>query len=395
MKQTERELRLQRPEGSSSDVLQYLKTRQEDMLATLRRLVEMESPSDHKPSVDRLGEALAGDFRRLGGQVKVHPARNFGDHLQIDFPGGDTRRKPVLLLGHLDTVYPMGSIYEMPFHLERGRAFGPGVLDMKSGIIHILYAIEALQKCRSVWPRPVTVFLVSDEEVSSESSRPVTEALARKSGAVLVMEPSAGLTGKLKTSRKGVGDYTLKVTGRAAHSGLDFEKGDSAILELAHQIQQVAKITNLKRGITVNPGVIHGGTRSNVIAAQAMAVCDARIQKQPDAQVVDRKFHSLKVRNRRCRLEVTGGFDRPPMERTAAVAALFHMARTIAREMNWKLEETGVGGGSGGNFTSAMGIPTLDGLGGVGEGAHAPHECILVNELPRRTTLLARLIESI
>ena len=260
----------------------------------------------------------------------------------------------------------------------------------------MLHAIEALRTWHDdQLPRPVTMLLVSDEEVGSESSRHITESLAKRSAAVLVLEPAYGRKGAVKTARKGVGEYFVKVKGKAAHSGLDFEKGESAIIELARQILQISKLTDLKRGITVNVGTIQGGTRSNVIPAEATAVLDARLSRMKDAAGLDRKIHALKPFNRKCRLEISGGINRPPLERTPLVAALYEKASEIAKQLGWKLDEAAVGGGSDGNFTAALGIPTLDGLGGVGEGAHATHESVLISELPRRAALVAQLIETV
>jgi glutamate carboxypeptidase len=237
------------------------------------------------------------------------------------------------------------------------------------------------------------MLLVTDEEVGSQSSRPITEKLAREAGAVLVLEPSHGPKGALKTARKGVGEYVVKVTGREAHSGLDFEKGASAVLELGRQLARIAKFTDLERGITVNPGVIRGGTRTNVIAGEAVAEVDARVSKLSDIPRVDRKLHALKPVDKRCRIEVSGGIGRPPLERGPKVVELFGIARTLARELGWRLSEASVGGGSDGNFTAGLGIPTLDGLGAVGDGAHARHEHVVISEMPRRAALVAGLIE--
>ena len=222
----------------------------------------------------------------------------------------------------------------------------------------------------------------------------LTETLAQQSSAVLVLEPSYGPKGAVKTARKGVGEYSLKVTGVAAHSGLDFEKGQSAILELARQIQAISKMVDLKRGLTLNVGLVGGGTRINVVAAEATASLDVRVARMKDAAGIDKQLRSLKPFNRKCKLEITGGVNRPAMERTAGVAALYQKAVQIARDLGWKLSEAAVGGGSDGNFTAGLGIPTLDGLGGVGDGAHAVHEFINIAELPRRAALLAGLIES-
>jgi glutamate carboxypeptidase len=339
-----------------------------------------------------MGAFLAGYFEAVGGHAHVHHAADFGDSLQIDFPGRE-KIKPVLLLGHFDTVYPLGTLATMPCHVAAGRLHGPGVLDMKSGIALMLYAIEALQAWHAGLPRPVTVFLVSDEEVGSHSSRKITEALARESAGVLVLEP-AGPRGAVKTARKGVGGYILSVKGVAAHAGLDPGKGHSAIVELARQITAISKMNDLRRGMSVNFGVIRGGTRTNVIAAEATAEIDVRIKHANQAKSLDRKFRSLQPFDKHCKLVIEGGINRMPMERNAGVAALYKKAQSIAKEINWKLEEAAVGGGSDGNFTAGMGIPTLDGMGGVGEGAHAIHEHIVIAELPRRALLLAAMIES-
>ncbi len=373
----------------------YFKERKEQIVQTIRQLVEIESPTDNKKAVDQLGVLLVGRFEALGGHAKFHRVQNFGDHLQVDFPGS-RGGKPVLLLGHLDTVYPIGTITTMPCRVADGRLWGPGVFDMKSGIAFMLHAIEALRTWNEEkLPRPVTVLLVSDEEVGSETSRVITENLAKKSDAVLVLEPSHGSKGAVKTARKGIGEYVLKVTGKAAHSGLDFEKGQSAILELARQIIAISKLIDVKRGLTLNVGTVQGGTRVNVVPAEASAVLDVRVARKQDAVVIDRKLRALKSFNRKCKIDISGGMNRPPMERTPAVATLYKKAAEIAQQFGWKLQEASVGGGSDGNFTAALGIPTLDGLGGVGEGAHATHESILISELAKRAALLAALIEAI
>ena len=380
---------------SVSEQLRYFKQQQPKIVKTIRQLVEIESPSDVKQAVDRLGTVLASSFAELGGRVLVHPAEQFGNHLQVEFKRrGPRDQKPVLLLGHMDTVYPIGTISKMRCRVAKGRLYGPGVLDMKSGIALALHTVEALRKWNGgKLPRPLTILLVSDEEVGSTSSRAITEALARKSSAVLVLEPAQGLA--VKTARKGICEYTLKVTGKAAHSGLDFEKGQSAIVELAKQIWQISQLVDLRRGITVNVGKVSGGTRANVVAAEATAVIDVRVSRMGDALEIDGKLRSLKAFNRNCQIAISGGLNRPPLERTAGVAALYDKALAVADELGWNLEEAAVGGGSDGNFTAALGIPTLDGLGGVGEGAHAEHESVVISELPKRAALLAALLARI
>lgn len=373
--------------------LQYFVERNESLVKTIREFVEIESPSDNKQAGDRMGAVLAGRFESLGGRAKIHRTQDYADNLQIDFPGREGS-KPVLLLGHFDTVYPLGTLSNMPCRIVDGSLHGPGVLDMKSGIALMMSAIEALKSWHGILPRPVTVFLVSDEEVGSSSSRKITEDLARQSAGVLVLEPAAGLRGAVKTARKGVGEYKLTVQGVAAHAGLDPGKGHSAILELSRQINAISKLSDLRHGISVNPGVIRGGTRTNVIAAEASVEIDVRIKEVKQAKALDRKLRGLKPFDKHCKLHIEGGINRLPMERTEGVAALYRKAQHIAKDISWKLEEAAVGGGSDGNFTAGLGIPTLDGLGGVGEGAHAVHECIVISELPRRALLLARMIEN-
>jgi glutamate carboxypeptidase len=373
-------------------LLKRLKAQRTAMLTSLNRLVELESPSNNKTALDRLSEHLAAEFKKLGGRISFHKQDQTGDHLQVDFPGPG---KPVLILGHIDTVWDVGTLASMPFRVSSGRAFGPGTFDMKAGIVQALYAIRALQELNGRLSRALILLLVADEEVGSHSSRRITEKLAKQSAAVLVLEPAQGPNGALKTSRKGVGEYHLKVTGREAHSGLDFEKGASAVLELARQLAAIEKFSDVKRGITVNPGVIRGGTRTNVIAGEAGAEIDARVSRLKDIPYLDKKFRSLKPFDKRCKLEIKGGIGRPPMEKSEQVVALFTLAQQLARELGWELEEASVGGGSDGNFTAALGIPTLDGLGAVGDGAHARHESVVIAEMPRRAALLARLIEAL
>lgn len=373
--------------------LRDLAAKRDAMVETTRQFAEIESPSDDRAACDRMSAFLAPKFEALGGKARFHQAEKYGNNLQIDFPSCN-KAKPVLVLGHFDTVYPVGTLPRMPCHLADGRLYGPGVLDMKSGIAMMLFAIEALKMWHGELPRPVTVFLVSDEEVGSYSSRAITMELARQSAGVLVLEPAAG-RGAVKTARKGVGEYKLHVKGIASHAGLDPGKGHSAIVELARQVTAIWKMNDLKQGVSANPGVIRGGTRTNVIAAEATVEIDVRIKKAQQAKALDRKLRSLKPVDKHCKLTVEGGINRMPMERTAGVAALYKKAKAVAAEIGWRLEEAAVGGGSDGNFTAGIGIPTLDGMGGDGEGAHAVHEHIVISELPKRTLLLAGMIESV
>jgi len=365
---------------------------QSDWIAeTLRALVEVESPSDNKPAVDEAVGLAVQLAEALGGRVKLHRQPNFGDVLEARFGTFRDGRKPILLLGHLDTVWPLGTLRTMPWRRQDGRFWGPGVFDMKAGVAMALAAMRVLGMVGV--SRPITLLLNSDEEVGSPASRPITERLALKSAAVLVLEPAQGLA--CKTARKGVGEYRLQVTGVAAHSGVDFERGHSAILELARLLEKVADFTDLRLGRTVNPGVVSGGTRSNVVAEHACAEVDVRIAKASDAARVARLFRGLRCVDRKCRLAITGGINRPPMERRAGTVALYKQAKRLAAELGFVLEEASTGGGSDGNFTAALGVPTLDGLGAVGEGAHAAHESVVIEHLVPRTALLAALIASI
>jgi glutamate carboxypeptidase len=365
------------------------------LLQQLEQLVCAESPTDDKRAVDAAATLTADWFQAAGATVRRHRQKEFGDLLEMRFPahGVPKSAPPILLLGHLDTVWPAGTLKTMPFRVTKSRAYGPGVLDMKAGVVMALHAMEALQATGMSHP-PVIVLLNSEEEVGSPVSRPVTEKLAEGCRAVFVLEPAQGPQGAYKTARKGVGDYTLRVTGVAAHSGVDFAKGHSAVLELARLLLRVAKFTDLKTGLTVNPGVIRGGTRVNVVAAAAEADVDVRIARSRDAARVERMFHALRPTDRACTLTITGGLNRPPMERTAAIAQLFRQAKALAAGLGIALEEASTGGGSDGNFTAALGIPTLDGMGACGEGAHADHESIELDSLVPRTALLAAMIQA-
>jgi glutamate carboxypeptidase len=358
---------------------------------TLRELVKQESPSEDRQAVNAAVSLVELWSRNMGGRARRHKQRQFGDVLELRFGPARSRHKPVLLLGHLDTVWPLGTLKTIPWRQAEGRLWGPGVLDMKAGVIMALTAIQTLQQLELT--RPVIFLLNSDEEVGSTISRPITEKLAQESSAVLVLEPAQGLA--YKTARKGVGQYNVQVTGVGAHSGVDFERGHSAVLELAKLIQTISGFTNLDRKLTVNCGVIAGGTRSNVVPSQASTEVDVRIAKASDAAYVDKLFRSLRVSDPHCKLTITGGINRPPMERKPGTIALFKKARSLAAELGFALEEASTGGGSDGNFTAALGVPTLDGMGAVGDGAHAAHESIVIEHLVPRTALLAAMIATI
>jgi glutamate carboxypeptidase len=383
----------------SSDTLvrlhAHLRARTPALLRLLRRLVEMESPSTDKPAVDRLARALARQWRRRGARVTLFPQRERGALLRAELRLGRRPQGQLLVLGHLDTVYERGTLPRMPFRARGSRACGPGAFDMKSGIVIGLAAVDALAALR-VAPARKLVFLYScDEEIGSAASRPLVEREARRSRAVLVLEPAAGPGGALKTARKGVAEYELIVHGRAAHAGLDPEKGVSATLELAHQLPRIVRLAHHRRGVTLNVGVIEGGTRTNVVAAEARAQVDVRVEHRADAGRVERRLLALPPVLRGARLEWRRVSIRPPLERTAGVVRLFRQAQRVARALGFRLDETSVGGGSDGNFTAALGVPTLDGLGGVGAHAHSPDEYVEVSSLADRAALLAGLLLSL
>ena len=376
--------------------LRYASEKKGDIVALIRELVECESPSNDPAAVNRLVDLLVertGDI----ASPKLFLRKGFGRHLRLDFKLPMRNRLPggILGLGHSDTVWPVGTLRSMPFRERAGRLWGPGVLDMKAGLAFFVFACRALRDLDAPVRRHISLLITSDEEIGSEGSRSIIETEANKSKVALVVEPGTGLEGKLKTSRKGVGNYLLKVTGKASHAGVDFTSGASAVIELARQIQSIAAFTDFEKGITVNPGLIRGGTRTNVVAATAEAEIDIRVQRIAHARLLDQKFDKLKPFDKRCELTITGGLNRPPMERTPQIGELFAIARKLAGEIGVVLEESSTGGGSDGNFTAALGIPTLDGLGAVGEGAHAMHESILANRIADRTALLAGLLNTL
>ena len=364
----------------------------------LHALVLVESPTENAEAVNRAMDLVVG---WASARVVRHAQVGYGDVLELWFDAPATDARPLMLLGHLDTVWPLGTLAAMPWREQpdadgRQRFWGPGVLDMKAGVVMALAAIDAVQRCGGL-SRPVVLLLNPDEETGSAVSRPHTERIARDCEAVFVLEPAQGLPGSrdnaaYKTARKGVGQYRLDVTGVASHAGVDFERGHSAVLELARLLQQVEGFTDLASGFTVNPGVIGGGSRSNVVAAEAWAEVDVRIARAADAERADALFQSLRVTDPACSLRVSGGINRPPMERGEGTVRLYGQARALAAELGFTLDEAATGGGSDGNFTAGLGIPTLDGMGAVGEGAHAAHESILVDELLPRTVLLAAMI---
>ncbi len=366
--------------------------------AQLRRdvetLVRLESPSTDKAAVDRCGAALVRMLEEAGASVARIPQEKRGDHIRAEFAGGP---RHVLLLGHFDTVWDVGMLERMPLREENGRLYGPGIYDMKASIAISMLAVRALFNARapSEIPVPRIVMLwTTDEEVGSETSRALIEAEARESDAVLVLEPSLP-GGAAKTRRKGCGEFLLKVHGVSAHAGIDPRKGASAIHELARQIVALERLGDSDRGISVNVGVISGGTRGNVIAEEAHAVVDVRVPTMADAARVEAAIRGLQPKDPAVRIEVAGSIARPPLERTAGVERLYQQAREVAAEFGVELHEGATGGGSDGNFTAAIGVPTLDGLGPEGDGAHALHEHVVVSNLPWRAAFLAALMNRI
>jgi glutamate carboxypeptidase len=378
--------------SSTLQFLEWLRSRESAMTRLLGEFVRVESPSTDKAAVDRLGRLVAIQWRRRGASVTLLKQRNRGDHVRAEWnPAGKKTSGQILVLGHLDTVYELGALARTPFRLSRGRAFGPGTFDMKGGLVIALFAADALAAAGFV-PRKRVVFLwTSDEEIGSGTSRAAIEREARCSAAVLVLEPAAGPHGDVKTGRKGIGEIEIHATGRASHAGLNPEEGINAIEEIALQIARISHWNQPGRGTTVNPGIIAGGTRTNVIPGKAHVIVDVRAARAAEMLALERKFRALRPVLRGARLEIRGGFNRPPMERKAS-AALYARAQALAREMGISLGEAFVGGGSDGNFTAALGVPTLDGLGAVGEGAHGPEENILLRALPERAALLAGLL---
>jgi glutamate carboxypeptidase len=377
--------------ASAQQLLRRARQLEPQMLDQLAKLVEIESPSHDKAAVNRAAAKTAGWAKSLGGRVRLHHHGQFGDSVEARFGPPGKSSDQVLLLGHLDTVWDKGTLAHMPWKVSKERLSGPGVLDMKAGVVMMLTAITMLTETQSLG-RPVVMMLHGDEEMGSPASRELTETMARQCAEVYVLEPAQGQAGAYKTARKGVGRYRLEVSGVAAHSGVDFSRGHSAVLELAHQIQAIGEITGCAPGTTVNPGLIGGGTRVNVVAADAWTEIDVRISRIRDEARVERALRALRPRDKACKLRLSGGMNRPPMERTPATVALFRRARELAAAMDMPLEEASTGGGSDGNFSSAMGVPTLDGMGAVGDGAHAPHEHCLREHLAPRTALLAAML---
>lgn len=372
------------------EVLAFMKQHQQEILEDLQTVVAMETPSLEKEAVDRLGRHMAGLFAEAGATTQFLPREDRGDILRLEW-GTGTEPGQTLVLAHMDTVFSAGDIAKNPLRIENGRLYGPGTCDMKGGFILFLWALRCLKELGLQPRRKVVALLTSDEEVGSVASREAIEEEARKSAVTLVAE-SPMANGALKTWRKGTSMYRLDVTGKPAHAGVDPTKGISAAVELAHHILTLHSLTDMSVGTTVNVGIIQGGTRTNVVPAEAFARIDVRFMTMEEAHRIDEIIRGLKPVLPGAKLEVTGGINRPPMVRNEATIALFQKAQAAAREMGFDLEEAGTGGGSDGNFTSGVGCPTLDGLGACGNGIHTLDEYVEIEPLPQRAALLARML---
>jgi len=363
------------------------------LLDDLRAFIAIESPSTDKAAADRAGRYLAGRFAEAAqAEIVWHPQSSWGDHFEARCGGG---RRRILILGHFDTVWPVGTLSRLPCRVEGDTFTGPGCFDMKYGDIQTVWALRAIAESGAAMDKTFVFFANSEEEVGSPTSRPIIEHLARDAECVLVMEPGIGPEGAVKLWRKGVGMYRLQIHGVASHAGADPEKGRSAVLELAHQIIDLHAIADPTQGTTVNVGTVRGGTRSNVIAAEAEAEIDLRVRTAAEG----RRAHD-RITNRPgfvpgTSVRVEGGLNRPPMEETPASRRLYEIARRLAADEGIELSASGTGGGSDGNFTAALGIPTLDGLGAVGDGSHADHEHIVVSAVSPRLAWFTRLLAAL
>jgi glutamate carboxypeptidase len=378
------------------NLLSYFESRSTEMIEFTRWLVEQESMSREAPSLKQIAENLGERLAAIGGEIQLFndPAR--GTTLRAQFnTGADDRKdhKRLLVVGHLDTVWPIGTLATRPFRIEQDSAFGPGIFDMKAGVMLSFFAMRAIMELSLSTRRNITLLMSCDEETGSTYSRPLIEEEARGAHAALVLEPPIP-GGTVKTGRKGVGEFELIIRGRPAHAGNDPRAGVNAITELAHQVLAIEKLNDYDRGTTVNVGVAHAGVLSNVVAAEARALIDMRFRTVEDGKRITNALFNLRPVIEGARIEVRGGANRPPLVRTVESGKLFEHARELASEIDLDLKEGSVGGGSDGNFIAAVGVPVLDGLGVDGAGAHAEHEHIIISDIPRRAALLTRLIET-
>ncbi len=380
------------PGSEPKTLLDWLVPQLPNMLRTLETFVRTESPSTEKAAADVCARVIAAEWSKRGVPVELLEQKNRGAHLRISYvPAKAKPRSQLLVLGHYDTVYASGTLAKMPFRTAAGRVYGPGAFDMKAGIVQALFALDAIQQVGAALTKKIVFLWTSDEEIGSESSRKLLEAEAKRGDAVFVLEPALGTKGLLKTARKGVGEAEIIAQGRASHAGLAPEKGVNAIHELALQIARVREWNDLPRGVSVNVGQVAGGTRPNVIPDHARAVLDLRALRVVDMRKIEKQLRGLRPVLPGARLTVRGGFNRAPLEREQS-SELFQRAAVLAKRMGLTIGEATAGGGSDGNLTAALGIPTLDGLGAVGDGAHSPAEYIVARAMPQRAALLASLL---
>ena len=372
-------------------ILGFCSSERDWIVEAIEAFVRLESPTTDKAAVDRCGAELERRLLNMGARVSRLAQAEVGDHVRAEFGTGADQ---ILLLCHIDTVWPVGQLARMPVRRADGCLYGPGTYDMKAGVAVAMLAVRALFEAGSPPAARLVLLLTTDEETGSATSRSVIEDEARRSRAVLVFEPALP-DGAVKTTRKGCGEFAITVRGVAAHAGIEPGKGASAIHELAEQILTLERLQDLALGVSVNVGMVRGGTRTNVVAEEARAAVDVRAACREDASRIDATIRSLRPHRRGTELSITGGFERPPLERTAGVARLYELARQVAAELGFELKEGSTGGGSDGNFTAALGVPTLDGLGAVGDGAHALHEHVKLDSLPERAALAAGLLARI
>jgi len=379
-----------------SNLFNHFNARHQVILDSIRTLVERETTSREEARLNEIAGFVANWLQELGGVVELTPQPGYGTHLRARFDFGHASTTPQLLvIGHLDTVWPVGTLQQMPFRVTpEGVAHGPGIFDMKSGIVVAIESLNAIRSLALQTKRPITLLLTCDEEIGSRTSRPLVEEEAKRAAGALVLEPPIS-GGVVKTGRKGIGVFNLRAVGRAAHAGLDPRQGVNAIVELSHQVLRLAALNDYERGVTVSVGLVNGGSALNVVPAEATAKADVRFWTPEDGDRVVNEIRGLKPFLEGAQLEITGGINRPPMPRSQKNIALYEHARTLAAEIGFDLKDAVVGGGSDGNFTAALGVPTLDGLGVDGSGAHADHEHIIVSDIPRRAALLTRLMQTV
>ena len=377
--------------GEKQEVLAHLRTQQDSMTSLLKDLVLMETPSTEPAAQAQIRDRLKAEFEEIDYRVNLIPGRSSGGHIYASAKYRGRKQPAQLMLGHCDTVWPIGTLQNMPLLLEESTLSGPGVYDMKAGLVEMIYAlrtIETLGLRPSVAP---LCFINSDEEIGSHESTRYVRALAQRVDRCMVLEPSLGPSGKYKTARKGVGRFEVTVQGKAAHAGLDPGAGASAILELSHVIQKLFELNDPEHGTSVNVGVIDGGIRPNMVAPQSRAIIDVRVQTRADAERIESAIHGLEAETEGVILTIEGAIGRPPMERTESNQQLWRVAQKLADDLELELDQGTAGGGSDGNTTSLY-TATLDGMGAVGDGAHAHHEHINIDLLPERCALLTLLL---